>query len=60
MEVTDINGGAYRFCAVADQSNYCWGRDHVGQVGDGVVTNCCELRPSLSKFLEPDFAGLSY
>lgn len=59
-DITDINGGALRFCAVSDFSNYCWGRDHVGQVGDGQVTNCCEYQPSLSKFLEPDYQGLSY
>jgi len=59
MDVTALNGGAYRFCAVANQSNYCWGRDHVGQVGDGVV-NSVERQPSLSKFLEPDYNGLLY
>lgn len=33
--VTAINGGGFRFCAVADGKNYCWGLDHAGQVGDG-------------------------
>ncbi len=54
-----IDGGAFRFCAVVSYSNYCWGRDYAGQVGDGQA-NTAEYTPKKSIFLEPDYTGLTY
>lgn len=45
-EPVDIQGGAYRMCAIIGSSNYCWGRDHTAQVGDGIVrANGCRGTP---------------
>ncbi len=51
MSVASITGGGFRFCAVASAKNYCWGRNHVGQIGDGSATYTRD-EPTESKFLD--------
>ncbi len=49
--VTAIGGGSNRGCAVADLTNYCWGKNSEGQLGDGTQTN--RNVPTKSIFLSP-------
>lgn len=49
--ITAIGGGSNRGCAVADLTNYCWGKNSEGQLGDGTQTN--RKVPTKSIFLDP-------
>lgn len=49
--VTAIGGGANRGCAIADYRSYCWGRNDVGQIGDGTLID--RAVPTESIFLRP-------
>ncbi len=69
LEVTR-GGISYRFCVIAGTHNYCWGRNGVGQVGDGttagdftsdpLVYDDGRFYPRLSIFAEPEDSGLTY
>lgn len=48
--LVSLNGGAVRFCLIAGFTNYCWGRNQVGQIGDGTVKSP-RSKPKASAFL---------
>lgn len=65
--VKSLEGGGRRICAVVGNSNYCWGLNHQGQIGDGTLGEDysygglpARYKPTKSKFLEPLYTGISY
>jgi alpha-tubulin suppressor-like RCC1 family protein len=49
--VRSLEGGAFRFCAVLNNSTYCWGKNHTGQLGAGFVS-AFESKPTRAGFLQ--------
>ncbi|MFZ1250805.1 MAG: hypothetical protein WAR37_05155 [Candidatus Microsaccharimonas sp.] len=47
--ITRLDAGGNRGCVIANQSNYCWGLNNNGQIGDG--TTISRPVPTPSRFL---------
>jgi alpha-tubulin suppressor-like RCC1 family protein len=48
--ITRMDAGGNRGCVIASQSNYCWGLNTQGQIGDGTTNHA--LVPTPSQFLD--------
>lgn len=66
-KIKSIEGGGSRFCVVVGTSQYCWGLNHMGQIGDGTTGEdysytaySARFKPTKSLFLEPLYTGIAY
>lgn len=66
-KITSLEGGGRRICAIVGNSNYCWGLNHQGQIGDGTLGEDysygglpARYKPTKSLFLEPLYTGITY